>query len=217
MKGNMNKIFLIFFFLISYSVFSQDITVYLDEGDELISKNKFSDAENTFRKGLKENPENPILKSQLALTLINQDKNDEAEKVINEILTLQPEFTAALWYGGINQFNKKEPDFRKAISYFEKAYNLIDVNSGQYSGVNYYIGMSYRKLLYREGVTYSEVDRMLETYKKYIELQPNAEDIIDARSFVKKVEEKRPGKNVGKWIITTEQNVEGLINKTTAQ
>jgi len=217
MKGNMNKIFLIFFFLISYSVFSQDITVYLDEGDELISKNKFSDAENTFRKGLKENPENPILKSQLALTLINQDKNDEAEKVINEILTLQPEFTAALWYGGINQFNKKEPDFRKAISYFEKAYNLIDVNSGQYSGVNYYIGMSYRKLLYREGVTYSEVDRMLETYKKYIELRPNAEDIIDARSFVKKVEEKRPGKSVGKWIITTEQNVEELINKTTAQ
>ena len=217
MKDNMKKIFLLFFFLISYSVFSQDNTVYLDEGDELISKNKFADAENTFRKGLKENPENPILKSQLALTLINQDKSDEAEKVIAEILTIQPEFTAALWYGGINQFNKKEPDFRKAISYFEKAYNLIDVNSGQYFGVNYYIGRSYRKLLYREGLNYNEVDRMLETYKKYIELQPNTEDIIDAKSFVKKVEEKRPGKNVGKWIITTEQNVEELINKTTAQ
>lgn len=217
MKDNMKKIFLLFFCLIFYSVFSQDITVYLDEGDELISKNKFSDAENTFRKGLKESPDNPILKSQLALTLINQDKNDEAEKVIGEILALQPEFTAALWYGGINNFNKKVPDFRKAISYFEKAYPLIDVNSPQYFALNYYIGRSYRKLLYREGLTYHEVDRMLETYKKYIELQPNAEDIIDAKSFVKKVEEKRPGKNVGKWIITTEQNVEELINKTTAQ
>lgn len=214
MKDKMKKIFLLFFFLISYSVFSQDITVYLDEGDELISKNKFADAENTFRKGLKENPQNPILKSQLALTLINQDKNDEAGKIIEEILTLQPEFTAALWYGGINQFNKKEPDFRKTISYFEKAYPLIDVNSSQYFAVNYYIGRSYRKLLYREGLNYNEVDRMLETYKKYIELQPNAEDIIDAKSFVKKVEEKRPGKNVGKWIITTEQNVEELIKKT---
>ncbi|MCW3167884.1 tetratricopeptide repeat protein [Chryseobacterium sp. 09-1422] len=210
----MKKIFLLFFFLISYSVFSQDITVYLDEGDELISKNKFADAENIFRKGLKENPQNPILKSQLALTLINQDKNDEAGKIIEEILAQQPEFTAALWYGGINYFSKKVPDFRKAISYFEKAYPLIDANSPQYFAVNYYIGRSYRKLLYREGLTYNEVDRMLETYRKYIELQPNADDLIDAKSFVKKVEEKRPGKNVGKWIITTEQNVEELIKKT---
>jgi len=214
MKDKMKKIFLLFFFLISYSVFSQDITVYLDEGDELISKNKFVDAENIFRKGLKENPQNPILKSQLALTLINQDKNDEAGKIIEEILAQQPEFTAALWYGGINYFSKKVPDFRKAISYFEKAYPLIDANSPQYFTVNYYIGKSYRKLLYREGLTYNEVDRMLETYRKYIELQPNADDLIDAKSFVKKVEEKRPGKNVGKWIITTEQNVEELIKKT---
>lgn len=214
MKGKMREVFLLFLLLVSYPVFSQDITVYLDEGNELISKNKLSEAEDTFRKGLKENPENSILKSQLALTLINQDKNDEAEKAIVEILVLQPEFTAALWYGGINNFTKKIPDFRKAISYFEKAYPLIDVNSPQYFAVNYYIGRSYRKLLYREGLNYDEVDRMLETYKKYIELQPNAEDIIDAKGFVKKVEEKRPGKNVGKWIITTEQNVEELIKKT---
>lgn len=200
--------------MFSHLAFCQDIMVYLDEGNELISKNKFSDAENTFRKGLKEDPKNPILKSQLALSLINQDKNDEAEKVIGEILALQPEFTAALWYGGINNFNQKVPDFRKAISYFEKAYPLIDLSSPQYFAVNYYIGRSYRKLLYREGLSYNEVDRMLETYKKYVELQPNAEDSIDAKNFIKKVEEKRPGKNVGKWIVTQQQNVEEMINKT---
>jgi len=215
MRDKMKKIYLLFLLVLSHSVFSQDITVYLDEGNELVSKNKFSDAENTFRKGLKEDPENPILKSQLALSLINQNKNDEAEKVIGEILTVQPEFTAALWYGGINNFSKTKPDYRKAISYFEKAYPLIDANSPQYFAVNYYIGNSYRKLLYREGLTYDEVDKMLETYKKYVELQPGAEDIIDAKSFIKKVEEKRPGKNVAKWIITTQQNIEELINKTT--
>jgi hypothetical protein len=80
--------------------------------------------------------------------------------------------------------------------------------------VNYYIGRSYRKLLYREGLTYNEVDRMLETYKKYVELQPNAEDTNNTKNFIKKVEEKRPGKNVGKWIITSQQNVEELLNKT---
>ncbi|CAD7811569.1 hypothetical protein CHRY9390_02379 [Chryseobacterium aquaeductus] len=215
MRDNMKKIFLLFIFVVSHLAFCQDITVYLDEGNELISKNKFSDAENTFRKGLKEVPENPILKSQLALSLINQDKNDEAEKVIDEILVKQPEFTAALWYGGINNFSKTKPDFRKAIYYFEKAYNLIDPNSQQYFAVNYYVGRSYRKLLYREGLTYLEVDRMLETYKKYLELQPNAEDSIDAKNFIKKVEEKRPGKNVGKWIVTQQQNIEEMINKTT--
>ncbi|MBW8523211.1 tetratricopeptide repeat protein [Chryseobacterium chendengshani] len=211
----MKNIFLLFLLLLSHSAFCQDITVYLDEGNELISKNKFSNAENTFRKGLKEDPENPILKSQLALTLINQNKNDEAEKVLGEILVNQPEFIAALWYGGINNFTKSKPDLRKAIYYFEKAYHLLDPNSPQYFAVNYYIGRSYRKLLYLEGLTYQEVDRMLETYKKYVELQSNAEDSIDAKSFIKKVEEKRPGKNVGKWIITTQQNIEEIINKTT--
>jgi len=198
----------------SHLVFAQDITVYLDQGNAFISKNKFSDAENIFRKGLKEYAENPILKSQLALTLINQDKNDEAETIIGEVLAKQPEFTAALWYGGINNFSNNNPYFRKAVSYFEKAYHLIDPNSGQYFALNYYIGRSYRKLLYTEGLTYQEVDWMLETYKKYIELQLDAEDYNDAKSFIKKAEEKRPGKNVGKWIITTQQNIEELINKT---
>lgn len=195
-------------------VFSQNSSAYLDQGDELISENKFSEAENVYRKGLKDDPDNLILKSQLALALLSQDKNDDAEIVIGEILSKKSDFTAALWYGGINNFNRKEPDFRRAISYFEKAYDLIDKNSGQYFGVNYYIGRSYRKLLYREGLTYDEVNRMLETYKKYIELQPDAEDIQDAKNFIKKVEEKRPGKNVGKWIITSQQNVEDLLKKT---
>ncbi|MCU7615044.1 hypothetical protein N0B16_11400 [Chryseobacterium sp. GMJ5] len=210
----MKKIVLLLLLVLFQTVSSQDITVYLDQGNDLISKNRFSDAENTFRKGLKEDPENPILKSQLALTLINQDKNDIAERIIDEVLAKQPNFTAALWYGGINNFSKNKPDFRKAVSYFEKAYQLIDPNSKQYFAVNYYIGKSYRKLLYTEGLTYEEVDRMLETYKRYLELQPDAEDHIDVKSFIKKVEEKRPGKNVGKWIITTQQNIGELINKT---
>lgn len=213
MKDKMKKIFLVFI-LFSNMVFSQNSSAYLDQGDELISENKFSEAENVYRKGLKDDPDNLILKSQLALALLSQDKNDDAEIIIGEILSKKSDFTAALWYGGINNFSRKEPDFRKAISYFEKAYDLIDKNSGQYFGVNYYIGRSYRKLLYREGLTYDEVNRMLETYKKYIELQPDAEDIQDAKNFIKKVEEKRPGKNVGKWIITSQQNVEDLLKKT---
>ncbi|WP_027385737.1 tetratricopeptide repeat protein [Chryseobacterium gregarium] len=214
MKDKVKKIFFTLI-LFSNQVFSQSSSAYLDQGDGYIAENKFSQAENVFRKGLKEDPNNLILKSQLALALLSQDKNDDAEIVIGEILSEKPDFTAALWYGGINNFSKKEPDFRKAIYYFEKAYDLIDKKSDQYFGINYYIARSYRKLLYREGLTYTEVDRMLETYKKYVDLQPNAEDANDAKNFIKKVKEKRPGKNVGRWIITSQQNVEDLIRKPT--
>lgn len=208
----MRKIYFLLI-LISNLVFSQNSAALLDEGNELISKNKFSEAEKAFRKALQETPNDLILKSQLALALINQDRNDEAETVITEILNVHPGFTAALWYGGVNNFSKNEPDFRKAIDYFEKAYPSIDTDSGQFAGINYFIGRSYRKLLYSEGLTYNEVDRMLETYKKYVELQPQGEDALEAKNFIKKVEERRPGKNVGKWIITTNQNVGDLLKK----
>lgn len=212
MKDRMKKIFFILI-LISNCVFSQNSEALLNEGNELISKNKFSEAEKIFRKALQETPDDLILKSQLALTLISQDENNDAEKVITEILTIRPDFTAALWYGGVNNFSKHEADYRKAIAYFEKAYSLIDSNSAQFYGMNYYIGISYRKLLYKEGLSYDEVDRMLETYKKYVELQPQAEDTDDARNFIKKVEENRPGKNVEKWLITSNQNVGGFLKK----
>ena len=68
--------------LFSNFAFSQNNAALLDEGNELISKNKFSEAEKVFRKSLEETPNDLILKSQLALALISQDKNEEAEKVI---------------------------------------------------------------------------------------------------------------------------------------
>ncbi|PJJ67766.1 tetratricopeptide repeat protein [Chryseobacterium geocarposphaerae] len=205
----MKKIFLLLVFYSGMS-FSQN---YLDNGNVLISENKFSEAENVFREGLKHEPDNLIFKSQLALTLIKQNKNDQAEKVIVEVLKKDPSFPAALWYGGINNFSKKKSDFRKAISYFEKSYNLIDKHSKQYFAVNFYLGKSYQNLLYTEGLSYDEVDRMIETYKKYIELQPDAENIINVKSFVEKIENNRPGRNVEKWVITTNPNVVEVIKK----
>jgi tetratricopeptide (TPR) repeat protein len=209
MKDSMKKIVLLLLFFSSFA-FSQN---YLEDGDNLLSENNFFEAENVFRKGINQEPDNLIFKSQLALALMKQNKNNEAEKVIVEILKKDSLFAAALWYGGINNFSKKKPDFRKAISYFEKSYNLIDKNSGQYFGVNFFIGKSYRNLLYTEGLSYDEVSRMLETYKKYIELQPDAEDMNDIKNFIQKVEENRPGKNVGKWMVTTSSNAEKVIKK----
>lgn len=209
MKDKMKKIFLLFI-LYSGMYFSQD---YIDNGNVLMSENKFSKAENVFREGLKQEPDNLIFKSQLALTLIEQDKNDQAEKIIVEVLKKDPSFPAALWYGGLNNFSKKKPDFRKALSYFEKLYKLIDKNSKQYSALNFYIGKSYQKLLYKEGLSYDEVDRMIEAYNKYVESEPDAENIINVKSFVERIQNNRPGRNVEKWVITTDPNVVEEIKK----
>lgn len=208
MKDKMKKLLLILLFSSGW-FFSQN---YFDEGNHLLSENKFAEAEEMFQKGIKQEPDNLIFKSQLALSLMNQSKNDQAERIIVEILKTDPSFAAALWYGGINNFSKNKPDFRKAISYFEKSYDLIDKNSAQYFGVNFFIGKSYHNLLYTEGLSYDEVSRMLETYKKYVELQPDAEDAEAIKSFIQKIEKSRPGKNVKKWAITTSaQNADKII------
>ncbi|SMP35576.1 tetratricopeptide repeat protein [Chryseobacterium profundimaris] len=204
----MNKIFLLLIFS-SGCFFSQN---YIDEGNRLLSENKFFEAEEVFQKGVKNEPDNLILKSQLALAFINQNKNDQAENIIVEILKVEPSFTAAYWYGGINNFSKNKPDFRKAIFYFEKSYDLIDEKSGQYFGVNFFIGKSYHNILYTEGLSYDEVSRMLETYRKYVELQPDAENADAIKSFILKVEKSRPGKNVKKWVIANSaQNADKII------
>ncbi|UWX62635.1 tetratricopeptide repeat protein [Chryseobacterium oranimense] len=169
----------------------------------LLSENKFFDAENLFRKALKEKPDNLDFRSQLALALIEQNKNNEAERNIIEVLKKDSLFSAALWYGGLNNFKKDKPDFRKAISYFERFYKLIDANSKQYFAANFYIGKSYQNLLYTEGLSYDEVSRTLETYKKYVDMETDTEAINRISNFIKKIEDNRPGKNVKKWMIAT--------------
>lgn len=211
-KQNMKTILTLIFIVSFQMTFAQ--TDYFEKGNTLLQQGKFDEAQRVFENGLKENPENLMYKNQIALSLINQGKNNEAEKIIEEVLKVDSLNVASLWYGGINNFMAKEGNFRKAIIYFEKCYPLIDQNSGQFFGVNFFIGKSYRNLLYSEGLSFQETDRMLETYKKYTELQPNADDYQETIKFIKYIEEKRPPKNVKKWVVTnSQQKAEELIKK----
>jgi tetratricopeptide (TPR) repeat protein len=207
------KAILSMIFIVSFQVaFAQ--TNYFEKGNNLLQEGKNVEAQKMFEIGFKENPDDLMYKNQIALSLINQGKNDDAEKIIEEVLKTDSLNIASLWYGGINNFMAKNGDFRKAIMYFEKSYPLIDQNSGQFFGVNFFIGKSYRNLLYSEGLSYEETDRMLETYKKYIELQPNAEDYQATFNFIMYVEEKRPPQNVKKWLLTDNQEkAEEIIKK----
>ncbi len=95
--------------------------------------------------------------------------------------------------------------------YFEKAFPFINKNSGQYFGINYFIGRSYKYLLGIDGISYFETSRMIETLKEYIRLQPNAQDADEFSKFILYVEKNRPPSNVKKWLIAT--NIENANEK----
>jgi len=175
---------------------------YFEKGNALLQKGKNKRAQKKFEKGLLQEPQNLRFKNQLALSLINQGKNEEAEKIIQEVLKTDSLNIAALWYGGINSFKAKNGDFRKTIDYFERTNNLMDKSSGQYLSLNYLLGTSYRNLLYSEGISFTETERMLEAYKIYTGLQLHSEEDNEITNFIKYVEANRPANKVKKWLLT---------------
>ena len=209
----MKTLLVIFFTILSSNIFSQEVNEFLSQGNNLLNQNKPQEAEIVLKKGLEKYPENLILKSQVALSQMNQNKNEEAQNTLNEILKKDSTNIASLWYSGVNNYLRKPAKFSEAIKYFEKAYPNIDKNSPQFFAINYFIGDSYKKLLYSEGLSYDEVSRMLETLKLYTDLQPNAEDYQITKQFIEKIEKNRMPKNVKKWVITTEQNAEKIIKE----
>lgn len=210
----MKQIALILFTLFAVSIFAQKKIDYLSAGNDLLNQNKPKEAEEIFKNGLKEEPDNLILKNQIALAQMDQKENNKAQKTLDEILKKDSLNVASLWYSGINNYSRETPNFVQAIKYFEKAYPLIDKSSKQYYAVNYYIGNAYRNLLFSEGLSYQEVDRMLETLNMYTELQPNATDYAQTKQLIEKIKTSRPPKNVIKWVITTEQNASKIIKKS---
>jgi tetratricopeptide (TPR) repeat protein len=178
------------------SAFGQDS--YLDKGNSLLSKGDFGGAEKAFRKGIKADPDNDILKCQLGLTLIKKKEYGEAELVLDKVLKADSMHIGANWYSGIGCYQNAKD--RKAIMHFERVMPLLDKNMGQYFGANWYIGKSYSNLLKLEGLTYTETDRMFDCFEEYLRLQPNAEDSNQIREYVDRKKKRRPGSNVKLWM-----------------
>ena len=82
----MKKIAIILFLVITNLIFGQ--MNYLNEGNKFLSQDKNIEAEKMFREGIKSDDNDLILKCQLALSLINQNKFDEAENEITKILLI---------------------------------------------------------------------------------------------------------------------------------
>ncbi|GAB2864589.1 tetratricopeptide repeat protein [Hymenobacter ruber] len=182
----------------SQTVFGQ--TNYLANGNKYLANEKYSAAERVFREAVKADSSNLIYQCQLALSLTQQSKYEEANHVIDKVLSKDPSNIGALWYGGVNGFSNEKAEFRKTISYFERVLPLLKENQGQFYSANWFIGKSYQNLLQTTGISYDEASRMLECYALYVRLQPNAEDASKIAAFVQHIKEIRPPNNVKLWV-----------------
>lgn len=171
---------------------------YLDKGNTYLNNGQLVKAEETFRAGIKNDPNNIIYQCQLGLTLVEQKKYTLAEKVLGKILEKDSNNAAAIWYSGIGNFYAAQD--RQAITRFEKALTMIDQSSGQYYSANWFIGTCYSNLLKTVGLTYHETDRMFACFEEYLKLQPKADDAVKIRQYVDRKKKRRPSKNVKRWI-----------------
>jgi tetratricopeptide (TPR) repeat protein len=194
----MRKLILTLFFILISTLTTLGQDNYLAKGNEYLNTEEFDKAEQIFREAIKSNPVNLIYQCQLGLTLIEQKKYKDAEKVLETVLNTDSNTVAAIWYSGIGNFYNAQD--RAAIKRFEKALTLLDEKSGQYYSANWFIGTCYANLLKSTGITYSETNRMFSSYEEYLRLQPNAQDAGKIRAFVERKKKRRPSDNVEKWI-----------------
>ena len=196
----MTKIIFTILLFLFVQVVSFGQTNYLDKGNKQLNNEDFIGAEKIFREAIKSDSSNLIYQSQLALSLMKQEKHSEAQKILDKILSVDSTNVGALWYAGNNDFLDKNADLRQAVKYFEKVLPLLDENRGQYYSANWFIGRSYQILLQSDGLTYNEVSRMLNCYSTYLRLQPDTADAVKISAYVRHIKEIRPPDNVKKWI-----------------
>lgn len=194
----MKQLILLTFFLLSTVLIAFGQDDYLDKGNAYLNSGQLDKAEMTFKEGINADPENMIYPCQLGLTLVQQGKYADAEKVLQDVLEKDSNNVAAIWYSGIANFYAAED--RQAITRFERALALLDESSGQYFSANWFIGKCYSNLLKTDGLTYNETDRMFQCYEEYLRLQPNADDSNEIREYVERKKKRRPPNNVKKWV-----------------
>lgn len=170
----------------------------LDIGNNFLNNGKLDSAELTFKKGLSTDPNNLIYQSQLALVYINKKEFVEAEKILIAILDIDSLNVGAIWYSGIGNFKSGNDSI--AISRFEKVLILLNKTDNQYASALWFIGNSYSNLLMTKGLSYQEISRMLECYEKYLEIELQAKDYKEITAFIELIKDKRPTKNVEKWV-----------------
>ena len=170
----------------------------LDEGNRLLESGKFTDAERVFRTGTEQYPNHRTFKTQLAYSLIQQKRYDEAEELLFAVIKEYPTDMPANWYAGVLFFYREQN--RSAITRFEKAIMQLRPGMGQFASACWFIGRCYQNMLFTEGITQKETDRMFEVYDTFLELRPDSPEADEIRTFLEEYKPRRPEEEGNLWL-----------------
>jgi tetratricopeptide (TPR) repeat protein len=180
----------------SFTIHAQD--TILKNGNEYLTNKELDKAESVFRDGIRNAPDNLIYQCQLGLVLIQKEEYQLAQSTLANVLKLDSNNIAAIWYSAIGYYYDGKS--KEAAARFEKAIPMLDKGGGQYYSANWFAGKCYANMLKTDGLTYAETDRMFDCFEEYIRLQPNATDTKDLRAYVDRKRQRHPSRNVQKWI-----------------
>jgi len=173
-------------------------TDILEEGEKLFGAGQFQQAEQLFRDGLSQEPDNLNYLSQLGVCLIQQKKYQEADVVLGNVLEKDNTNFSALWYSGVSRYSTKQ--YESALSFFEQAMPLLPKTSPQYPSAYWFVGKSLSGMLKTTGITSAQADKMFESFEEYLKLQPNAQDAAKISAFLEAAKSNRPATIADKWI-----------------
>jgi tetratricopeptide (TPR) repeat protein len=207
-------VIIILFFTLSLS--ADEAT--LRKGNDLLAKGDVRGAERVFREALLREPENSVYRAQLGLCLVQLNRYDEAERELDKVLEGTPTDAGALWYKALNSFTAGR--HREAISRVKIVLPWLDPKSPQVGTAHWLAATSSKALLYFRppprgtpthgspiaelGLTYAEVDDMVSSYRRYLELQPAAPDKDEIREFLVWVSRNRPPESVKRWLVANQ-------------
>lgn len=151
----------------------EDSMVSLLTGNILMNLKGAKEAELEFRKGTQQEPQDPIARYNLAITLLRQGKSQEALVELQNFLDLFPyHHLTPIVLSQIAQIYYQLGKYEKSLEYYKKAFSLAPDNSKIY----YNIGVIYYNL--------KEETLAKEYFKKAIELGKTDPEVYEKLSFV---------------------------------
>ncbi|GAB3851407.1 hypothetical protein GCM10028822_18040 [Hymenobacter terrigena] len=188
---------LFFWFAIEGSCVAQDIV--LRKSEAFLLKQEDDKAGKILIEALKTDPTNLDYQAKLGFVYmrIRNDSSALGKQLLLKVLAKDSLQQLANLYLSILSYQEKQ--YRKAIQQGQRATATPNrTGTEDYFRAYYMIAYSYKRLLSLEGLTYTEVDRMLATMRLFAK-SPLATYPRDVLKYIQYIESTRPDAFVEKW------------------
>ncbi len=168
------------------------------EGAEAMKEGDFRRAEYIFRQGLRRTPNDYTLMHLLAHTVMNQRRYREADSLLREVEKADSNQVGTYWYLGLSQ--EKQRNDSAALFYYKTYIRKTQNQNNPNSSAWLRAGSCYRRMLHHKGLTGNELDDMISSYNRYLQLNPSDPMGIALSQFMDAVQRKRPADYAVRWV-----------------